>query len=170
MKNKINAVLDALIVQDYILFASVFVLFLLLMILAIVLRAKKNISRLIVSIAFLILILGPTLGYIEMHKYLFKSDVELVDEQKLEFTKAIVVHGKLSNSSKLNFKSCRIVATAYRKTPNEYKNYILRLKPLQKSSIVIQDIKKDEIKEFKMFIEPFTYTKEYEVNLESSCK
>lgn len=74
------------------------------------------------------------------------------------------------NSSKLNFKSCRIVATAYRKTPNEYKNYILRLKPLQKSSIVIQDIKKDEIKEFKMFIEPFTYTKEYEVNLESSCK
>lgn len=170
MKDKINAVLDSLITQDYILFASVFVLFLAFMILAILLRDKKNISRLIVTLAFLILILGPTVGYIQMHKYLFKNNVELLREQKLEFTKAIVVEGKLTNSSNMNFKSCRIIATAYRKTSNEYKNYILRLKPIQKSSIVIEDVEKNQVKEFKMFIEPFVYTKEYEVNLEASCK
>jgi hypothetical protein len=170
MRENINAIIDNLIVQDYILFASVFILFIVLMILAIILRKKKNISRLIVSFAFLILLIGPTLGYIEMHKYLFKSNIELIREQKLEFTKAIVLEGKITNASEIDFYACKITATAYRKTPNKYKNYILRLKPIQISSIIIQDIQKNQSKEFKMFIEPFSYSKEYEIGLESSCK
>ncbi|WP_373071459.1 DUF2393 family protein [Sulfurimonas sp.] len=170
MRKNIDAIIDNLIVQDYILFASVFILFIVLMILGVILRAKKNVSRLIVSIAFLILLLGPTLGYIEMHKFLFKNHVELLREQKLEFTKAIVVEGKITNGSEVDFYACKIIATAYRKTPNEYKNYILRLKPIQISSIVIQDIQKNQTKEFKMFIEPFSYSNEYEVGLEASCK
>lgn len=170
MKEIIDAVLDALIVQDYILFGSVFVLFIVLMILAVLLRNKKSVSRLIATLSFLILFLGPTIGYIQMHKYLFKNEVELVSEQKLEFTKAIVVHGKITNASKKDFKRCVITATAYKKTSNEYKNYILRLKPIRKSSIVERDIQKDQVIEFKMFIEPFTYSNDYEVDLEASCK
>ena len=170
MREKINTILDNLIVQDFILFASVFILFITLMVLALILRRKKNISRLIALVAFLVLLAGPTLGYIQMHKYLFKNNIDLTREQKLEFTKAIVVEGRITNSSDIDFKSCKIIATAYRETPNKYKNYILRLKPLQISSIVIEDIYKNQSKEFKMFIEPFTYTKEYEVELKSSCK
>jgi len=170
MKNQINAILNALIVQDYILFGSVFVLFIFLMILAILLREKRKTSRFIVTFAFLLLILGPTLGYIQMHKYLFKNNVELLNEKKLVYTNAIVVEGNITNSSRVNFSSCKIRAIAYKKTPNEYKNYILRLKPIQKSSITLQNLDKNQTKEFKMFIEPFTYSKEYSVELESSCK
>ncbi len=170
MKNKIDAILDALIVQDYILFGSVFVLFICLLILAILLKDRRKTSRFLATFAFLLLIFGPTLGYIEMHKYLFKNYVELVSEQKLVFTNAIVVKGKVTNNSKVNFSSCRITATAYQKTAKEYKNYILRLKPIQKSSIILQDVPKDQTKEFKMFIEPFYYSKDYSVELASSCK
>ena len=170
MNSKINAVLDALIVQDYILFASVFVLFICLLILAILLKDRRIISRFLATFAFLLLIFGPTFGYIVMHKYLFKNYIELVSQQKLVFTNAIVVKGKVTNNSKVNFSHCKITATAYKKTPSEYKNYILRLKPIQKSSIILQDVPKDQTKEFKMFIEPFTYTKDYTVELQSSCR
>ncbi len=170
MKNKINAILDSLIVQDYILFSSVFVLFLVLMILAVYLRRKKNISRLLASSSFLILLLGPTFGYIQMHNYLFKNGIELISEKKLEFTKAIVIQGRVTNNSEYDFIECSIVATAYRKTPSEFKNYILRLKPIEKASIVLNNIKVSETKDFKMFIEPFNYEYSYEVGLEASCK
>jgi hypothetical protein len=170
MNSKINAILDALIVQDYILFGSVFILFICLLILAILLKDRRKTSRFIATFAFLLLIFGPTLGYIEMHKYLFKNYIELISQQKLNFTNAIVVKGKVTNNSKVNFSSCKITATAYKKTPKEYKNYILRLKPLQISSIILQDVPKNQTKEFKMFIEPFTYTKDYTVELQSSCR
>lgn len=170
IKYKINAVLDSLIVQDYILFTSVFVLFLVLMILAVYLRRKKNVSRLLASSSFLILLLGPTFGYIQMHKFLFKNGVELIDQKKLEFTKAIVVKGELRNDSSNDFRQCKIIATAYRKTTSELKNYILRLKPIQKSSFIIKNVRMSETKEFKMFIEPFDYEYAYKVGLEASCK
>ena len=170
MKEKINAVVNSLIVQDYILFGSTFILFLVLMVLAILLREKRWLSRIVATIAFLIFILGPSVGYVQMHNYIFKHELSLSSEQKLEFTKAIVVHGVIKNLSKKDFSECRVTAKAYRKTPNRYKNYILRLKPIQKSSIIIKDIKKDQTKEFKMFIEPFSYTKDYEVGLGSDCR
>jgi hypothetical protein len=170
MKEKINAVIDGLIVLDYILFISVFVSFLALLIIALLINQRRKTSRFIVTIAFAIFIFGPTVGYMQMHNYVFKNTIELVSEQKLEFTKAIVVHAKLTNLSKRNFKECKVTATAYIKTPNEYKNMILRFKPIVKSSIVIQDIEKNQNKEIKMFIEPFYYQKEYEVGLKTSCR
>ena len=170
IQRRINTVIDNLIIQDYILFGSVFVLFLLFMILAIVFRKRKKISFFLVTSALLIFFLGPTLGYMQMHKFLFKNEVKLISEKKLEFTKAIVIKGSLKNLSDRDFSACKITATAYIKTSNEYKNYILRLKPIQKSSIVEEDIKKDQSKEFKMFVEPFVYNKEYDIGLEASCK
>jgi hypothetical protein len=170
MKAKINAVIDSLIIQDYILFITVFVSFLALMIIGILLKEKRGISIIIVTIAFLIIILGPTLGYVQMHKFLYKKTLELESEQKLEFTKAIVVHAKITNLSKRRFKNCKITATAYIKTPNEYKNMILRFKPIVESSIVVDNIDKNQTKGIKMFIEPFYYDKDYDVGIKASCR
>ena len=170
MRDKINSIIDALIVEDYILFISIFILFITLIIFAILIRDKQSKSIILIIFAFLIITLGPTVGYSQMHKFLFKSELELVSEKKLEFTKAIVVHGKVRNISKRDFQSCKITATAYKKSSNELKNYILKLKPIQNSSIVQYDIFQNQIREFKMFIEPFVYTKDYEVTLKVSCK
>jgi len=170
MKEKINALIDGLIVQDYILFGSVFILFLLLMVLAILLREKKALSIFLAIFALALFFLGPTLGYTQMHKFMFKNKVELLSEKKLRFTKAVVIHAKVTNLSNKNFSACNVKATAYRKTPNEYKNYIFRLKPIKKSSILTSAIDKNQTKEIKMFIEPFNYTKDYEIALQASCR
>ncbi|MCW8837659.1 MAG: DUF2393 domain-containing protein [Thiovulaceae bacterium] len=170
VQGRINSVVDSLIVQDYILFGSVFILFLLFMILAIILRNKKKTSVLLVILALSVFFLGPTVGFVQMHKFLFKNEVQLVSEKKLEFTKAIVIQGLIKNLSNKNLNECKIIATAYKKTSNEFKNYIFRLKPIQKSSIVEVDLKIGQSKDFKMFIEPFVYNKDYEVGLEASCR
>ncbi len=170
MKAKVTAFINELIIYDYILFGSVFVLFILFIILGIILRKKLGLSIFLVLLAFSLLFLGPTLGYVEMHKFLYKNNVTLKSQKKLTFTKAIVIKGILSNDSKFNFQSCKITASAYKLSKNPIKKIIYPFKPIKKSSIVEEDIPKGNLREFKMFIEPFTYSKEYNISMEAKCK
>jgi len=162
--------MDELIKYDYILFGSVFALFLLFIILAIVLRKKVALSIFLILLSFSILALGPTLGYIKMHEYLFKNSTKLISQKKLSFTPAIVVKGSITNESKFNFTSCKITASAYKSSTNIIKKYIYPLKPLKKMSILHEDILKGETKEFKIIIEPFTYKKDYNISIKASCR
>ena len=170
MKAKIVTFIHHLLIYDYILFGAVFALFVLLLILAIVLRERLGIALFFVLLSFTLLLLGPTLGYIEMHKYLFKNETKLLSQQKLHFVDAIVVHGALTNESKFDFKECVVQASAYRVTKNKIKNYIFRLKPLRTNRIILKDIAKGVTRDFKLFIEPFRYSKEYSVALQGSCR
>ena len=170
MKHKILAFIDGLITYDYFLFAAVFVLFLLFIILGIVLRKKVVVALIFILLAFSILLLGPTVGYIKMHEILFKNSVELISQKRLEFTQAVVVKGKITNESKKDFKECYITASAYKVTSNKYKNYLKKLKPFQKMSIIQSDILVSQTREFKIIIEPFTYKYDYNISLGADCK
>jgi hypothetical protein len=170
MKAKIVTFVHNLLIYDYILFGAVFALFILFLILSILLRRRLGIALFFLLFGFTVLIAGPTLGYIEMHKYLFKNSVELVSQKRLTFVKAIVVHGVVKNESKFHFQECKVTASVYKLTPNRWKNYIFRLKPLKKSILVIHDIPKKTSKEFKLFVEPFSYSKDYNISLGANCR
>jgi len=170
VNTKVTAFIEELITYDYALFGAVFVLFILFIILSIVLRKKVSLAIFFLLFAFSILIVGPTYGYIEMHKYLFKNTLELESQKKLSFSEAVVVKGKITNESKFDFSSCKITASAYKVTKNEYKNYLFKLKPFKKSSMLTPEIPKGTSYEFKLFIEPFRYTKDYNVSLGADCK
>ena len=170
MNPKATAFIDGLIIYDYVLFGSSFVLFILFIVLSIVLRRKVALAVIFMLLGFSILLLGPTLGYVKMHEFLFKNSVLLESQQKLTFTEAVVVRGKIANESKFDFSSCKITASAYRVTKNEYKNYLLKFKPFQKSSIITPEIPKGSSYDFKLFVEPFRYTKEYNISLGADCK
>jgi hypothetical protein len=170
MNSKFTTFIDGLISYDYILFGSVFVLFILFIIFTILLRRRVFLALLFFLLSFSILILGPTLGYIKMHEYLFKNTLTLKSQKKLSFTEAVMVKGRLTNESKFDFTSCKITASAYKVTSNKYKNYLLKFKPFQKASIVTDEIEKGSSVEFKIFIEPFTYSREYNISLGADCK
>jgi len=170
MKVNIKNFIDGLISYDYILFGSSVALFILFIILAILLRRKVVVALFFVLLAFASFLLGPTLGYLEMHKFLFKNNTELISQKKLHFSKAVVVKGKLTNESNFDFTSCKITANAFKVTANKYKNYIYKLKPFKKMSIVEKDIKKGETREFKIIVEPFTYKRDYNISLGASCR
>jgi len=170
MKHKITVFMESLITYDYILFAASFVLFILFIILGIVLRKKLTLAIIFILLAFTILLVGPTIGYVKMHEMIFKNSTELISQKRLEFTEAVVVKGKLINESSKNFKECKITASAYKVTRNKYKNYLKKLKPFKKMSIIEYDIVVSEIREFKIIVEPFTYNSDYNISLGADCK
>ncbi len=170
MKAKITTFIDGLIMYDYILFGSAFILFILFIILGIVLRKKIFLALIFILLAFAILLLAPTLGYVKMHDFLFKNTTIISSQKRLEFTQAIVVKGTLANTSKFNFSTCRITARVHKVSKNEYKNYIYAFKTIQKSSIIEEEIQKGQTINFKLFIEPFTYSKDYNLSIGAKCK
>jgi len=170
MKHKITAFIDGLITYDYILFGASFGLFILFIILAILLRRKLVLSVVFILLGFSIFLLGPSLGYVKMHAYLFKNTTQLLSQKKLSFSEAVIVKGSITNDSKKNFKSCRITASAYKVTKNKYKNYLYKFKPFKKMSIIEEDIKKGQTRVFKIIVEPFTYSRDYNISLGAKCK
>ena len=170
MNSKITLFIDSLIKYDYILFGGVFVFFLLFIIIGIVLRKKIVLALVFILLAFSTLILGPTLGYIKLHETLFKNSTKLLSQKRLQFMEAVVVKGSVTNESNRDFKECKITASAYSVTSNKYKNYLKKLKPFKKMSIVELNITKSQTREFKIIIEPFYYTKEYNVSLGADCR
>ena len=108
MQKKLTSFIDGLILYDFILFASIFGLFILFLIITILLRKRTGLAIFFLFISFSILIAGSTVGYIQMHKYLFKNQTLLTSQKKLTFTKAIVVKGTIKNDSKFDLDSCKI--------------------------------------------------------------
>lgn len=170
MQSKIAVFLEGLISYDYILFGSTFLLFLLFIILAIILRRRVGLAIFLVILSFGILILAPTLGYVKMHEYLFKNSTQLISQKKLHFTKAVVVKGTLSNKSKVDFKSCKITANAFKVTGNAFKDYIFKFAPFKKMSTMEYDIKRDETRDFKIIVEPFTFSSDYNISIGADCR
>ena len=124
----------------------------------------------IVIFAFVFLLVAPFIGYSQMHKYLFKNELTLTSQKKLQYTKAVVVFGKLKNVSKLDFDACLITAVVNKSTSNKYKNYIYKFKPIMKMSIIEEDIVIGNEIDFKIIVEPFTYSKDYNISLEADCR
>ena len=145
-------------------------LFFIFIILGIILRKKLVLTILFIFLAFVILLLGSTLGYIKMHDTLFKNSTELISQKRLEFTQAVVVKGRLTNESSREFTECKITASAYKVTSNKYKNYLKKLKPFKKMSIIEEYIAVSETREFKIIVEPFTYSRDYNISLGADCK
>ena len=170
MKAKITAFIDGLILYDFILFGSIFILFILFIVLAIVLRKKVALAIFLIFFSFLLLTAGPVLGYIKMHEYLFKNSVLLTSQKRLEFTDAVVVRGTLKNESKFDFTSCQITAKIHKTSKNDLKKFLYQFKTIQKMSIIEEDIKKEETIKFKIIVEPFTYSKDYNLSLGAKCK
>jgi len=170
VNKKVTAFIDGLISYDYILFGSAFILFIFFVIVGILLRRRIFLAVLFVLLAFFTLTLLPTLGYVTMHDYLFKNSIKLQSQQKLSFTKAVVIKGSVMNESERDFSECKISASAYKVTKNKYKNYLLKFKPFQKASMFTPEIAKGESYDFKFFMEPFSYTKDYNISLGADCK
>jgi len=170
MNSKITLFIDGLIKWDYLLFGSVFVLFLLFIILGIVLRKKLILAILFLLLGFSILLLGPTLGYMKLHETLFKNSTLLHSQKRLQFSEAVVVKGSVTNESNRDFKECKITASAYALSSNKLKNYLKKFKPFKKMSIIEMNIAKSETREFKIIVEPFRYSKDYNISLGADCR
>jgi hypothetical protein len=171
MKQKVIAFIDSLILYDYILFGAMALLFILFLILAILLRKRVRLSVLCVLFAFIFLLLGPTFGYPLMHDFLFKNEITITEVKKLEFTNALLIRGEIANRSKMDFLTCKVKAQAYKVTGKTIPDMLYPYNPFKKGTLKLDTmIKPGESKPFKLFIEPFNYTKDYNISIGAQCK
>lgn len=170
MKSQILDFLNNLILYDYILFGASFIVFILLIVLALVLRRKIVLAIILILVAFSIVFLAPSVFYNMMHQYLFKSTVELHSHKKLQYTNAMVVYGVIKNESKFHFSQCKINVKVHKVSKNTLKNFLWQFKSMKNMSIVEYDIEKGQSRDFKIIVEPFSYSKEYNLTLGAECR
>ena len=172
IKEKVLTFIDHLLIYDYILFASILLVFILFLLLAVVLRKHLILSVFIVILSLFFVILAPVFGYQAMHSYIFKNHLENVVVKELEFSPALVVKGVIVNDSKFTFKECKIKAKVFKVSHNDFFDMLYPLNPFKKMSYTMVDINlsKHQKREFKFFIEPFHYSKDYNTSFTGSCK
>jgi len=155
---------------DYILFGVSGALFLVLLFLAILLRNKIGLSLLLVLLSFIVLIAGPIMGYKTIHENIYKTQISELSIKKLEFTQALVIKGTITNLGQENFKKCKVSSSAYKGASNFLEEIVFPLKPFIKRSIIKEEnIDINNSIDFKILLEPFTYSKEYNVSLKVDC-
>ncbi len=170
LKETLHAFIKTLHPYDYLFFGISGALFLLILLLAIVLRKKVGLSLLLVFISFIIIIAGPITGYQYIHSTIYKTEIKDLIIKKLEFSKALVIKGELTNRGKQDYTECTISAKAYQGADNLIEEWVYPLKPFQEMSIIDTDVLKvQEKRDFKMILEPFTYSKEYNISVKASC-
>jgi hypothetical protein len=98
--------------------------------------------------------------------------VEIKDQNHtlLNFSKALVVTGKLYNLGKIDMHKCYIKTKILRQTDNKYLNILYNLKPIAKRTTILdENITRNSSKELKVVFEKFNYQKEYRVTLSAEC-
>lgn len=170
LKEMIQAFVRSLHPYDYILFGISGALFVLILLLAIVLRKKTGFSLFLVLLSFIIIIAGPIAGYQYIHSTIYKTELSEVTIKRLEFSEAVIIKGSLKNLGKQSYTNCKISAHAYKGADNFLEELVHPLKPFQKMSIVqTERLEIDQSRDFKIILEPFTYSKEYNISIKANC-
>lgn len=171
MKTKIIDFINHLLIYDYLLFGGIFVLFILLLVLAIALKNKMGLAIFMVLLAFGVLTVGSVVGYIKLHQYLFKNKIALHEVKALEFTEALLIKGEITNTSKRPFQECTLYAGVHKVSHNRYLDRLYPLLPFKKGSLKLKEnIAPGESASFKLFVEPFRYTKDYNITIKGECR
>lgn len=171
MKERVIDFIHRLLVYDYLLFGGIALLFILLMVMAVFFRHRTALAVTIVVISFIVLTVGPVVGYIQLHKYLFMNTVTVTEVKKLEFTEALLIRGSINNRSKRSFQECTLQSGVYKVTHNRYIDPLYPFIPFKKESMSLNaPIKSGESKTFKLFVEPFRYTKDFNITIKAECR
>ncbi len=170
MKSRLSEFIAQLTLHDYLLFTGAVVLFILFLVLAILMRRRKPVALLCTVLGVSALTLLPTVGYVELNDYLYTNDINVTEVKALEFTDALMVRGTLTNRSKRDFDYCTVTAGVYKVAHNPVLDLLFPLNPFRRGSVTETEIAKGERTEFKIFVEPFRYTKDYNVTIGAICR
>lgn len=170
LKATLQEFIASLHMYDYLLFSAAGALFILTLLLAIVLRKKPVLSLVLVLLSFIVLIALPVTGYNYVHGQLYKTELTNLTIKRLEFSEAIVIKGTVTNLGRQSFRRCRISSHAYKGASGFLEELIYPLKPFQRVSI----LKEEELPinhdlDFKLVMEPFTYSDEYNISIKVDC-
>ena len=171
LKASLTDYIHTLTVYDYAAFGWLLLLFIIILTLSILLSKKKpKLASFLIFLTFILMFIGPIAIKIFLDKTIRK--VEIIDQNstKLNFSKSLLITGKIENHGKINLHKCYVNTKVLKTSQNKYLNFLYNLKPIRKRTIVTEsNISKDESEEFKVVFEKFNYKKDYSVTVSAEC-
>ncbi len=160
----------SLTLYDYLGFALLGLFFLFFMILSIVVRQKPAAALLFAFLAFIMLIAGP-FGVKEVFDRVVRSSaVVITKEQKLQYSKALLLEGKLTHTGKIAYSRCRVIIDIYKDRDNKYLNYLQRFLPFRSKTLHFdRSLQKGQNIAFETTIEEFAHEGEFNVRAHGEC-
>ncbi len=161
-----------LTLYEYVAFGWVVFFFITLLIFSIIIANKKPLlATILIVFNFSLLILSPILIKILMNNTIKKSEVKILNQEHLKFSKSIIVQGEVINKGKIDFKECEIKGRIYKISSNSLKNFLYKLKPLKKKKIILKKrLPKKASLEFRLVFNNFVYPKnDFNVTVNAEC-
>ncbi len=171
LKQRLTDYTDSLTMYDYAAFGWLLFLLIALILLAILSSKKKpKLAASLIFFTFVLMFTAPLGIKIFLDKSVRKVEIQDQNHTHLNFSKALVITGKLHNLGKINMHKCYIKTKVLKQTDNKYLNILYNLKPIrQRTTILDENITQDSSKELKVVFEKFNYQKEYRVTLSAEC-
>lgn len=171
VKVSLTEYFNSLTLYDYSAFGWLFlVLFFLLIISVIIMSNKPKLASILIFTVFVLIILGPISIKIFLDTTIRHVVVVDKNHTELNFSKYLVVTGKIENRGKIKFHKCFVSAKVHNVSSNKYKNMLNFIKPMRKRTIMLDaNILQKEQKEFKVVFTDFDYGKKYSVDILAEC-
>jgi len=171
LKLSILTYLHNLGVYDYLAFAGLILIFLLLMILAIILMQKSiKFSIFLLLLSIILLIIGPFSIKYYLNKTIRTVKINNIKFQKLHFSNTLIIDYNIKNLSKKPFKLCEIKTIIYKKSTSELKIFINKLKPIDIRTILLhKQIKVNQSIGKREIFSNFSYNGAIFVSIEPQC-
>lgn len=170
VRSFITDFINTLTNYDYIGFILAFVLFVLFLILALMLRKKIKLAFLLMSLAFLSLFMAPVAMHILVKKTLFKNEAKIELVKKLHYSDTLLIKGTLLYKGSYEAKHCKVEVAVHKKDQGFFKDLAYAIKPYKKGKWELDKaFSKGDTVSFKVVIEPYLYQGDYNLSLSSEC-
>lgn len=167
--NYFNNFAQSLTMYDYLGFAILLLVFILFIVLAILARNRIGTALFFSLFAFMLLIAGPFGVKFGFDQLIRKNSVGVEDYKKLVYSDSVTVDLNITNKGKIDFSKCEVKVFAVKDVKNSYLQHLYNLKPLARSTKVIEDIQIGQTKEFKSVIDNFTKQDGFNIRAKGEC-
>lgn len=157
---------------DYMLILLVFFLFTCVLLLCVFLRHRPIVALFIIAFDIVICFLVYIYGYKLIDSEVRARKTAITEQKIIQSSNTLIVDFNITNTSKKNFKRCKITAKIFAdKLPNDniIEEYKKKFIPFRQKSREIQDLKKNTTQFQRISFENFNYENNYTTRLISEC-
>uniref|UniRef100_UPI0036732FE5 DUF2393 family protein n=1 Tax=Campylobacter coli TaxID=195 RepID=UPI0036732FE5 len=157
---------------DYMLILLVFFLFTCILLLCVFLRRRPVVALFIIAINIVICFLVYIYGYKFIDQEVRSRKTVITDQKILRSLNALVINFNITNTSKNNFKKCKITAKIFAdelSNDNILEKYKKKFLPLRQKSKSIINLDKNTTQFQRISFENFNYDNNYTIRLNSEC-
>lgn len=157
---------------DYMLILLVFFLFTCVLLLCVFLRHRPVIALFIIGVDIVLCFLVYVYGYKLIDKEARSRQTSIIEHKMIQSTQALMIDFNITNTSKHNFKECKVIAKIFTDAlPDDgfLEKYKKKFLPLRQKSKDLKELKKNTSQFQRISFENFNYDNNYTIRLNSEC-